>query len=485
MKLSSDWKVPYQPADATNEQLADDWRLFIAAIANLDAGKDEPFSYDDIYTWSIACLKEILNRMKKGEMKFSIAEKKSPAYEKLWREVSKALKPDELAALSDSSSSLAIYLVSPHAELIAAKEKTMIIKSRDFSNECEKELVFCGPGLCFGTLKLKNPFCTSRAGLDELYPLHHVTPEEIQEWWPDVNEFYCYDIYDLAIWAQPRRAEIPQGVQTFIENVKLLDSQQLAPVNPSGNELGDEITLEEIIPYFKSFYRTKPYASLVGGLCTQGKTAGDIDIFINSTVRDLVTEFRIIRMFPQKYWFRFQFHYPSENHPGKFTSYIDLFHEFMEVVKQPELVLMSAPKKVELFKFAPLLKPAHGHYKGEEYSVDKLIEIVNSRPNWYESKIAVQRKFDGIHCRIDHAKDGKVVIFSEEGTEITDKCPTICSEIKEICKDRDVVFTGELESWEKGKHNPRQMTTAIVHSKGVHPKESSLKLNLFDCLYYN
>jgi len=364
--VNFDWSEPYHPEKATNQQLADDWRLFIAAIANLDAGKDEPFNYTAIYSLASMCLREIAKRVKKGEMQFSIAEEKSPAYHKLWQKVSQMIEPEALSVLLDSP------------------------------------------------------------------PL------------PD-----------------------------------------LAPVNPSGNELGEEITLSETLPYFKSFYRTKPYISLVGGLCTQGKTRGDIDIFINSTFRDLVTEFRIIRMFPSQYWFRLQFHYPSETHPGKFTNYIDLFHEFIEVVKEPQLVLMSAPKELEMFKFAPLLKPMHGRFKGEVYEIDKLIEIVNARPEWYESKIAVQRKFDGIHCRIDHAKDGKVCIFTEEGNEITSKLPTITSEIKEICKDHDTVFTGELESWEDGKHNPRQMTTAIVHSKGVHPKESSLKLNIFDCLYYN
>ncbi|MCD6457097.1 MAG: hypothetical protein J7K81_09985 [Methanophagales archaeon] len=57
-----DWKQPYQPATVTNKQLADDWRLFIAAIANLDAGKDEPYIYEDIYKWAAACLREIIER---------------------------------------------------------------------------------------------------------------------------------------------------------------------------------------------------------------------------------------------------------------------------------------------------------------------------------------------------------------------------------------------------------------------------------------
>ena len=217
---SLDWKLPYQPAKANNKQLADDWRLFVAAIANLDAGKDEPFNYEDIYTWATACLKEIVKRVKAGSMKFSISKEKSEAYQKLWNAVSKKVnyKP------TDNQDLPGIYLVSPHAELIAAGKKSLIVKSRDFSNLCDMELILCSSGLCFGTLKMKPPRKVTKDKLDELYSLHRITPEEIEEWWRDKKEFYLYDIYDVSIWDSPKHADIPQGVQTFIKNVKLADA---------------------------------------------------------------------------------------------------------------------------------------------------------------------------------------------------------------------------------------------------------------------
>jgi hypothetical protein len=42
--IESDWQIPYEPQRATNRQLADDWRLFIAAIANIEQGRSEPFT---------------------------------------------------------------------------------------------------------------------------------------------------------------------------------------------------------------------------------------------------------------------------------------------------------------------------------------------------------------------------------------------------------------------------------------------------------
>ena len=269
-------------------------------------------------------------------------------------------------------------------------------------------------------------------------------------------------------------------------------AEELAPVNPSGVELGVEITLEELLPYFKSFYRAKPYVSLIGGICNWGKTKGDIDVWINSNHRDIATEFRIIRMFPEKYRFRFSFQYPfqEENFPtGKFTNHIDIFNEKIEVISEPELVLMSVPKKVELFKFAKLLKPAHGKYKGEEYSIDKLIEVVNAKPEWYKKGIYVQKKFDGVHVRCDvqrHYESGfDVIIFSEEGNDITKNLPTLREELGESSKGHAISIVGELEFWADEKHQSRQQTTAIIHTKEVHPDEKKVILNTFDTLFYD
>lgn len=518
------------------------------------------------------------------------------------------------------------YLISPHAELIAAGKKSMIVKTVDYSNLCDEERLICGSGLCFGTLKMKPPMEASLDELNELYPLHRITPDEIKDWgWTDKDTFFLYDLYDVSIWDKPRHADIPQGVQFVIKSVKLTDAdkdqdcgkawevlfangmamlyfekeedadhfiasgkkdpgwfdfnrkrytwvrrerkaphhcwpvnkkpvewaisekdslskeelsnrecltcdlavcskecfnahpgsmialtklfnslgarvttsasesdaEELATVNPSGVEIGEEIKRDELLRYFKSFYRTKPYVSLIGGICNHDKTKGDIDFFINSNHRDIATEFRIIRMFPQQYWYRFGFRYPyqEKTHPGKFTNHLDIYDEKIEVIRDPKLVLMSVPKKVELFKFAPLLKPAHGHYKGEEYSIDALIEVVNAKPEWYEKGTYVQKKFDGVHVRCDVQKNYEsgfdVIIWSEEGNDITKNLPTLRKELEEASKGHAISIVGELESWSDEKHQSRQQTTAIIHTKEVHPNEKNVILNAFDSLYYD
>ena len=263
--------------------------------------------------------------------------------------------------------------------------------------------------------------------------------------------------------------------------------EELAPVLPSGNKLGKEITLEEVLPFFKSFYKAKPYVSLVGGLANNGRTKGDIDVFIRSNVEDVATEFRIYRMFPEEYRRRIHILYPTEDNPGVYTNYIDLFDLKLEGRNMKHVELMSAideRKGVTLFRFCKLLKPAHGRFKGELYSVDSLIELVDRKPDWYEKGIYVQKKFDGVHVRCD-VSGKKVKIWTEEGNEITNKLPTLVAALGEASKGHKIALVGELEFWKDAKHQSRQGTTAIIHTKDTHPEEKNVRLNVFDILFYD
>lgn len=282
-----------------------------------------------------------------------------------------------------------------------------------------------------------------------------------------------------------------QGVEASI--IDESRTEELAPVNSSGVELGEEITLAQIRPYFKSFYINRPYVYLVGGLCNHGKTKGDIDIFIRKVLRDVPLEFRITRMFPRELQNRIHFIYPEsdrDDHLGVYTNHIPIFNEKIEIISAPELVLMSKKcTKIELFKFCPLLKPAHGRHKGEEYEVEKLIEIVNAQPEWYEHGIYVQKKFDGVHVRCDVQRNYEsgfdVKIWTEEGNDITQKLPTLRAELEKMSGGHKKVVVGELEYWESEKHQSRQQTTAIIHTKEVHKDEGKVVLNVFDVLYWN
>jgi hypothetical protein len=276
------------------------------------------------------------------------------------------------------------------------------------------------------------------------------------------------------------------------EPVGLRDAEELAPVNPSDKSEGEEITLERVLPYFKSFYKAKPYVSLVGGLANNGKTKGDIDIFIRNKTEDVATEFRIYRMFPEELRNRIHILYPTEDDLGVYTNYVDLFDLKLEGRNVKHVELMAAideRKGIKLFTFSKLLKPEHGRYKGEIYTVENLIEILNLKPEWYEKGIYVQKKFDGVHVRCDvqrHYESGfNVRIWTEEGNEITDKLPTLRAALGTASKGHAMALVGELEFWKDKTHQSRQETTAIIHTKEVHPDEGKVVLNVFDMLFYN
>ncbi|AJP62006.1 ATP-dependent DNA ligase [ANMV-1 virus] len=268
--------------------------------------------------------------------------------------------------------------------------------------------------------------------------------------------------------------------------------EDLAPVNPSDTQEGEEITLEQILPFFKSFYKSKPYVSLVGGLANNGRTKGDIDVFIRSNQEDVATEFRIYRMFPDELRNRIHILYPSDDNPGVYTNYIDLFDLKLEGRNVKHVELMSAideRKGIKLFTFTKLLKPEHGRYKGEVYTIDNLIGILNTKPEWYEKGIYVQKKFDGVHVRCDvQRQEGRgfsVRIWTEEGNDITRKLPTLAAALGEASKGHAMALVGELEFWKDKEHQSRQSTTAIIHTKEVHPEENKVVLNVFDMLFYN
>ena len=294
---------------------------------------------------------------------------------------------------------------------------------------------------------------------------------------------------------QEKKKELEEELKIVASKpIGLKDAEDLAPVNPSGKTKGKEITLEEVLPFFKSFYKTKPYVSLVGGLANNGKTVGDIDVFIRSKTEDVATEFRIFRMFPEELRSRIHILYPKEedDNYGIYTNHIDLLDLKLEGRNVKHLELMSAideRKGIKLFTFTKLLKPAHGRYKGEVYTIENLIEIISKKPEWYEKGIYVQKKFDGVHVRCDvqrHYESGfSVQIWTEEGNEISSKLPTLVAALGKASKGRAMALVGELEFWKDKEHQSRQTTTAIIHTTEVHPEEKNVILNAFDILFYD
>lgn len=59
----------------------------------------------------------------------------------------------------------------------------------------------------------------------------------------------------------------------------------------------------------------------------------------------------------------------------------------------------------------------------------------------------MQRKFDGLHCQV-HRKGEKVWVYSDDGSNITDRLPTVVQQAKRF--KHDYVFDCEMEMWVEG-----------------------------------
>ncbi len=115
----------------------------------------------------------------------------------------------------------------------------------------------------------------------------------------------------------------------------------------SGNEIGEEITLEQVLPYFETFKLRKPYIYLVGGLANHGKTKGDIDILVKDSP-DLpeafkhALHFRLGRALPEELSKRLSIHY--DEFYGPFTNYCELFDLTFERVNPANEVKLMRDK---------------------------------------------------------------------------------------------------------------------------------------------
>jgi len=134
--------------------------------------------------------------------------------------------------------------------------------------------------------------------------------------------------------------------------------------------------------------------------------------------------------------------------------------------------------KVKPLRFFMPLKPIRVQGKhGERNTPERLIELFE--PEHYPVYNSVKR--DGFRTIL--MRDGdKVVIYSEDGNDITKQLPTIVDAVKKL-KAKSVVLDAECELWEDGYHHPREAAIAKIHSKAIDDKD--LIANLFDCVYLN
>ncbi|MBI3184709.1 MAG: DNA adenine methylase, partial [Myxococcales bacterium] len=163
----------------------------------------------------------------------------------------------------------------------------------------------------------------------------------------------------------------------------------LAPIHPSGEVQGREITLEEVLPHFESFKLRMPFLYLVGGLANNGRTRNDIDVLVRGRLPEemrKVIEFRLGRMLPPELSGRLQ---PlDDEHAGPFTSHVELADLVVEVRPKLDVKRMRLIEKQD----DPLLdlpqargpQPAvlQYHFRGRSVHGDLRLRVNDHLVGW-------------------------------------------------------------------------------------------------------
>lgn len=127
------------------------------------------------------------------------------------------------------------------------------------------------------------------------------------------------------------------------------------------------------------------------------------------------------------------------------------------------------------FFFQP--KPTRPAYPGQRQSVPGLVNLYKQHPEWLPT--VAQKKYDGANHQI-HKDGDKVVIYSEDGDDNTDRLPGIVEAVKKLSPDK-LVAVAEIERWRAGQHLPRETVAGYLNSKDE-PDDSELVANIYDLL---
>jgi len=130
--------------------------------------------------------------------------------------------------------------------------------------------------------------------------------------------------------------------------------------------------------------------------------------------------------------------------------------------------------RIEIGRFFIPMKPViPKRTQKERQTVKSLLALV-------KYPCYVSTKKDGMRGVI-HKDGDKVIVYSEDGSTITNKVPRIVEAVKKL-KVNKLCFDCEIESWHNGKHYPREYIIGQIHSKDC--DDSSFIASIFDCLFY-
>jgi len=314
-------------------------------------------------------------------------------------------------------------------------------------------------------------------------------------------------------------------------------AQPFAPVRPSGKIDGKTICLDDFLPYLKDFIIASPTSWIVGGAAEHDNTRGDLDMLhMLPTTKEIsrIIDFRIFRMLPPHLAERIHSLWESRGARSPFTAFLPLYRLRCERIPRAQIVPMSEQEsllgqehelkpspfspswpgespppsssgpsfseihlrtkgtekqereaneaakndQITFGEFFVPQKPTRGYVSGQAQTLEFFLSL------WKDEQFPVysSRKADGINSIWHISKAGKVVMYTEDGSNETSSFPVTILESKKLAPGHDIILLAEVEWWQKG-HFPREYTAGKVHQ--IQPDEEGIVVNVYDIVYFD
>jgi hypothetical protein len=274
----------------------------------------------------------------------------------------------------------------------------------------------------------------------------------------------------------------------------LLDYLSLRQKTADGYQ--EKITLSSLLEVLPDEIPACIGISLVGSLVVQGQ-GNDIDTKIHASnpESDLarILTFKFSRALPKAFRKRISWNFENTI----FTNYLPLYDVIlrkrknqdiipMQRVTDPEIKKMAEKailnNKITLGEYFYLMKPTKAFHPDEPQTLEVFLKYVDFEEfkKWH-----ITKKYDGVHMSIHHQKNGKVIIWSEDGKRLEDSIPkSVIEEIQRVFKNHDIICLAEFEVWKGNQHLPREAAAGYLHEEEKE-RDWFPVLNCYDLVYFN
>ena len=398
-----------------------------------------------------------------------------------------------------------MYLVKPHAELIASGQKTMILKSRKF-DMAHKQYVLCDNDFAYGIIVVSEPK-TIRSWKEYLLlaPYHLVTPDEIEKWnW--TLPLYAYDVLAFKPFEKRVPVHLPLGIQTFVKDIEqycTLEKLHLEEFRSEGidYDLAHPKTRWRQLIADLRYLGNSAYPRLKRGEEWGEWTLDDVLRYFAKIVDTLRSVyFPLIPPFNEELYRDYTGKDPEK---AKESSFWQCYKEAEKYMKSsPPKTLEEAKKwdekrketiktKSEAVKAkleAGWYSNSKPYYRGYFQELEEELKAIG----WDEQKLLVDCKWDGLRLTVGKVR-GKGFAFvnpedvKKKNPNVTKRIPGIIKEMEESFPN-NTILDAEFLAYnpEKKEMFHRTVANALINSKLKGEElEPFAVIAVFDVLFFD